>query len=222
LTKGPDLSPEVRTHIHALASDLPRVWNDPRTPARERKRMLRLLVQDVTLVRGHTIRVQVRWKGGATTSIEQPPPLGAPDLRRTPAAIVEQIRALATEQTDQQIARTLNARSLKTGTGWPFKRLTVRHVRSSHGIDGFAAHLRRAGWLTVAEIAGRLRVHPQTAKRFGREGVLRAVRADDRGTLLFEPLSDPPPRAHPGKRMRDRRRYSKLAPHVRKEVQYAD
>lgn len=220
--EGPDLSPEVREHIHALACDLPRVWNDPRTPARERKRMLRLLVEDVTLVRDTAIRIQLRWKGGATTSIEQPLPLSAPDLRRTPAAIIEQVRALATEQTDQQIAQTLNARGLRTGTGQPFRRLTVRYLRTTHGIEGLGAHLRRAGWLTVTEIATQLQVHPHTAKRFGREGVLRAARVDDKGDMLFEPPSGALPRAQPGKRFRDRRRYPQLVPHVRKGVQYAD
>jgi hypothetical protein len=220
--EGPDLNPEVREHIHALACDLPRVWKDPRTPARERKRMLRLLVEDVTLVRDRAIRIQLRWKGGATTSIEQPLPLGAPDLRRTPAAIIEEVRALATEQTDQQIARTLNARGLRTGTGQPFRRLTVRYLRATHGIEGPGQHLRRAGWLTVTEIATQLHIHRSTAKRFGCEGVLRAARVDDKGDMLFEPPSGALPRAHPGKRFRDRRRYPQLAPHVRKGVQYAD
>ena len=221
-TNGTDPTPEAREQIYALASDLPRVWNDPRTPARERKRMLRLLVEDVTLVRDTAIRIHIRWKGGADTSIEQPLPLSAPDLRRTPAAIVELVRALATEQTDQQIARTLNARGLRTGTGQPFRSGNVRYLRTTYGIESLSQHLRCAGWLTVTEIATQLQVHPQTAIRFGREGVLRAARVDDKGDMLFEPPTGPLPRAHPGKRMRDRRRYPQLAPHVRNEVQYAD
>jgi Recombinase zinc beta ribbon domain/Recombinase len=71
-----------RNRIHALASDLPRVWNDPRTPARDRKRMLRLVIEDVTLVKKQNIQIHVRWKAGATTSIERPLPLSAPDLVR--------------------------------------------------------------------------------------------------------------------------------------------
>jgi DNA invertase Pin-like site-specific DNA recombinase len=92
-----DLSAEARARIHALASDLPRVWRDPRTPMRERKRMLRLLIEDVTLRRDRTIQLQIRWKGGATTTLDRPVPLASPELRRTPPAIVEMIRALATE-----------------------------------------------------------------------------------------------------------------------------
>ncbi len=181
------LTEEDRDRIHALASDLPRVWNDPRTPARDRKRMLRLLIEDVTLVKNHKIQIHIRWKAGATTSLERPLPLSAPDLVRTPAEIVELIRALATEQTDAQIARTLNARWLRTGRKHSFTRLIVRHIRSKYGISSYVQHLRNQGWLTVPEMAVQMKVHSSTAKRFAREGVLRAVRADDSGLMLFEP-----------------------------------
>jgi hypothetical protein len=42
---------ETRQKILSLAAEFPRVWNDPKVPARERKRMLRLLIDDVTLVK---------------------------------------------------------------------------------------------------------------------------------------------------------------------------
>jgi hypothetical protein len=168
------LTEEDRDLIHAPASDLPRVWNDPNTPARDRKRMLRLLIEDVTLVKNHKIQIHIRWKAGATTSLERPLPLSAPDLVRTPAEIVELIRALATEQTDAQMARTLNARWLRTGRKHSFTRLIVRHIRSAYGIASYFQHLRSHGWLTVPEMAGQMKVHSSTAKRFAREGVLRA------------------------------------------------
>jgi hypothetical protein len=134
-----------RNRIHALASDLPRVWNDSRTPARDRKRVLRLLIEDVTLVKKQNIQIHVRWKAGATTSIERPLPLSAPDLVRTPADIVELVRALATEQTDAQTARTLNARCLRTGRKHSFTRLIVRHIRNAYGVPSCAQYLRSQG-----------------------------------------------------------------------------
>ncbi len=216
----PEPSVEERERIYALVTDLPRMWHDPHTSMRERKRMLRLLIEDVTLLRSHVLQIQIRWKGGATTSLERPLPLSAPDLKRTPAAIVETIRGLAAHKTDRQIAETLNARSLRSGTGQPFTRLRVRTVREAYGIPSLAQHLRDAGWLTPAEIAPILRVHYTTAKRFAREGVLRALRADDKGSLLFEPPRDALPRAHPGKRFRDRRQCPQCASHVSQELQY--
>ena len=46
---GQGLDERQRKRILALASDFPRLWNDPATPHRERKRMARLLIEDVTL-----------------------------------------------------------------------------------------------------------------------------------------------------------------------------
>ena len=79
-------------------------------------------LHQVTLVKDQKIQIHIRWKAGATTSIERPLPLSAPDLVRTPAEIVELIRALATEKTDAQIAQALNARCLRTS------RKTLLHV----------------------------------------------------------------------------------------------
>jgi DNA invertase Pin-like site-specific DNA recombinase len=214
------LTTEARARIHALVSDLPRVWRDPRTPMRERKRMLRLVIEDVTLRRDRTIQLHIRWRGGATTTVDRPLPLASPDLRRTPPAIVEMVRALATEQSDPQIASTLNGRSLRSGTGQPFTASRVRQLRHAYGIPTLAEHLDHTGWLTVTAIATQLGVHPATARRFAAAGVLRAVRANDRGLMLFEPPTGPLPRAHPGKRYRDRRQYPECAPHARKELQY--
>jgi hypothetical protein len=70
----------------------------------------------------------------------------------------------------------------------------VRHIRNAYGIPGLAEHLRKAGWLTAGEIATQLRLHSSTAKGWAREGLLRAVRADDKGLLLFEPPTGPLPR----------------------------
>ena len=213
-TQPSPVTAEMKERVMALVADLPRVWDDPRTPARDRKRMLRLLIEDVTLLRDDVIRISIRWRGGATREIECPLPLGAPDLRRTPAALVEQVRVLATEQTDGQIAETLDRRWLRTGCGLPFTSTRVRTLRESYDIDSYLQHLTAAGWLTALQMAEQLDVHLSTAKRFAQEGVLRAVRADDKGTILFEPPTGPLPVAHPGKRFRDRRRYPKLASHV--------
>ena len=59
------LRAEQREQIRALAADFPRVWNDPNLPHRERKRMARLLLEDVTLRKDEKIIAQIRFRGGA-------------------------------------------------------------------------------------------------------------------------------------------------------------
>lgn len=74
-----------KDRIASLASDFPALWADPRTPQGERKRMVRLLLADVTLARqGQRITAQVRFKAGQTTALEVPVGLVAYEARRTP------------------------------------------------------------------------------------------------------------------------------------------
>lgn len=216
--KDAELGAEAKGRIEALASDLPRVWRDPLTPPRERKRMLRLMVEDVTLTRSDIIRIQVRWKGGSTTSLERAIPNSAAFMYRTPPGVVEHVRIMAREQTDKQIARTLDGLSLHSGKGRPFIGDIVGCIRRAHNIPSYAAHLRGAGWLDAKEMAAKLEVHPQTAKSFARAGVLRAVRADDAGRLLFEPPAGLLPKAHPGKRLENRRQFCQCSSSSAREV----
>jgi hypothetical protein len=60
---------QQRQQILALAQDFPRLWKDPQTPQRERKRMVRLLLEDVTLLKGQELTLHVRFKGGATRTL---------------------------------------------------------------------------------------------------------------------------------------------------------
>ena len=47
-----------REQVLALATDFPRLWNDPSTPDRERKRMIRLLIEDITVRKGEQIQLE--------------------------------------------------------------------------------------------------------------------------------------------------------------------
>jgi hypothetical protein len=153
---------------------------------RDRKRMLRLLIDDVTLARNEElIHVHIRWKGGATTSLELPRPRSNFELVRTPAAVIDQIRVLATEQADDQIACTLNSHGYRSGAGNAFTGAGVKHLRFSYGIESYRQHLQRSGWLTLPEIARKIGVHPHTARRYARKGLLRTIRANAKH-LLFE------------------------------------
>ena len=217
-----EVSTQAREQILALASDLPRVWKDRRTPARDRKRMLRLLVEDVTLIRDRKmIHIAIRWKGGATTELDRPVPPVASERFRTPADIVEQIRALATEQTAKEIARTLNRRCLRSGRGNKFTCMSVKAIRRAYQIDSLYDHLRKQGWLTTKETAAQLEVHYQTAKNYAIAGVLEARRVNDKDEILFAPITGPLPKVQQGKPLRDRRRYPPCASKRKNEVQYA-
>src|SRR5438874_4532005 len=87
-----------------LVADFPRMWQDPATPQRERKRMVRLLLEDVTLLKADEVIAQLRFRGGAPQTLRLPLPLSAPELRKTRPAVVAEIDRLLDKYTDLEIA----------------------------------------------------------------------------------------------------------------------
>jgi DNA invertase Pin-like site-specific DNA recombinase len=129
------LSPQERQRILDLAEDLPALWHAPTTTPAERKQLLRLLVKDVTLTKeATTIRVALRWQTEVCTTVVVPRPPRSCDARRTPAAVVERLRVLAADHTDDQIADCLNAEGWKSGRGGAFTASKVQWVRYAHQI----------------------------------------------------------------------------------------
>jgi DNA invertase Pin-like site-specific DNA recombinase/G:T/U-mismatch repair DNA glycosylase len=123
------LDEEQRRRILALATDFPRLWQEPGTPDRERKRMVRLLLEDVTLVKGPSVTVHVRFRGGATRTLTLPLPLPAWALRKTSPEVVAEVDRLLDDYTEAQIARLLTERGFRSGTGQPIHATMVSRVR---------------------------------------------------------------------------------------------
>lgn len=176
-----------REAILALATDFPRLWQDPGTPDRERKRMVRLLLEDVTLLRGEAIKAYVRFKGGTSRTLTLPLPLAAWQLRQTPPAVVDVIDRLLDQYTDREIAAILNQQGLRSGKGGSFDRRRVLEVRLSYGLLNRFTRLRAAGMLTLQEMATRLGVCTATVKEWRRHGLLPAQAYSDKPEHLYEP-----------------------------------
>ncbi|MBU6423456.1 MAG: recombinase family protein [Chloroflexi bacterium] len=176
----------TRAQILALATDIPRLWRDERTPQRERKRLLRLIVEDVTLTRTERILVQVRFRGGATRTLELPLPLSAAQLRKIDPAVVGEIDRLIDEHTDGEIAELLNARGLRPGVAERFSLTIVGAMRREYHLEDRFARLRRRGMLTLGEICGVLGADPGTVKIWAREGHIPSQVYNDKGQRLFE------------------------------------
>lgn len=191
-----------RQEILRLATDVPRLWRDPRTPDREKKRMAQFLIEDVTLIRDHRITAHVRFKGGATRTLSLPLPRSAPDLRRTDAGIVERIDQLLTHHTEAEVVELLNAEGYRTGTGRHFTRARLCDLRVRHNLKNRYARLRDRGLWTLGEMADHLRVTASTVQRWYAAGLLTAHSCGShRSQRLYEPPGLNAPRPQPGKKL---------------------
>jgi DNA invertase Pin-like site-specific DNA recombinase len=180
------LSDQQRATVMALAKDFPRLWNDPHTPQRERKRMARLLIADVTLLKSSNLRAQLRFKGGATHTLTLPLAKSAWMLRQTPETVVKEIDRLLDDHTQGEIADLLNDKGMTSGEGKRFNLTMVARIRSNYGLQTRYSRLRARGMLTLREIATRLDISTATAKIWRRAGLLRSHRCNDKGEALFE------------------------------------
>ena len=185
------LDEQHKARVRALAADFPKLWTDPATPPRERKRVARLLIEDVTLDRTDQIHLHVRLRGGQTISLTTAIPLRAWQARQSHPDTIKLLDQLLDTHTDAETAEQLNHAGHTSGTGKPFTAAIVLHLRRNHDLPSHSERLRAHGLLTVGEIAERLDIHTSTIKAWQRAGLLTAHKANDKNMLLYEP---PPPR----------------------------
>ena len=210
------LDTNAHTAVLDLATDLPQLWRDPTTPARERKRLARLLIEDVTLLRSDQLTAHVRFRGGATRTLQLPLPGRAWQLRQTKPEVVAIINELLNEHTDAQIAGILNERGFRSGLGLQFHSHIVGEVRRNYRLGTRFDRLRAAGFLNKYEMARLLKISVGTLKTWRRSGLITATAYDDKGSVLYQPPTGPIPRR--GAHKFHPRRLSENRPERRNEV----
>ncbi len=188
------LDEKQRARVRALACDLPALWNNPATPMRERKRLMRLLVTDVTLVRtDQHITAHVRLSGGAAHTLEIPRPLTAWEAHTTAAVTIALIDELLDDHPYDEVVNILNERGITGGWGKPFSVPSLAQLCRLRGIPNHRERLRAAGMLTLEEIAAEFGVTPQTIKTWQRRGDITGRRTDGRRECLYHPDQRRPP-----------------------------
>jgi len=170
-------TPEQKAKVLALARDLPRLWNAPSTRAKDRKRMLRLLIKDITVEKPtdqKQLLVHIRWQGGAYTDLAVSLPLNFADRVRYSATLVEQVRELARSLPDAQIVAQLNQEGQLSALGKPFTVSMIKWIRYRYQIP--AAKLIRPEELTVQQVAERFAVSSNVVYYWIERGVIQARR----------------------------------------------
>jgi len=195
------LADEQRSAILALAEDLPRLWKDPEIEDRDRKRMIRLLIEDVTMIRGDQISLHLRFRGGACKSVTLPNPLRAWEIGVTDAEVVTRIDHLLNTMTFGAIAATLNSEGYKPGRGKRFTARYIARIQRQYSLRSRFDRLQALGMLTLEEMATALCVNPKTVKIWAAHGLLTSYAYTDKPEYLYKPAGSEGPRKAQGRKL---------------------
>jgi DNA invertase Pin-like site-specific DNA recombinase len=181
------LSIDEKRSLLELAKDFPKLWNAPSTEPKDKKQILRILIDDITVERPHqskTAILHVRWKGGACEDITVTFPPKRSEQIRYPQEVIEQVRALAKTQSDKQIAETLNQQEQLSATGKPFTRSMIQWIRYKHKIP--APEFKRPHELSVNEVAQRFQVSLHVVYYWIEQKIVSARQLRKKGPYFIE------------------------------------
>ncbi len=172
------ITAEQRQTLLSLGSDVERVWSAAMTTDRDRKELLRTLLEEAMInvhrdeQRGH---LTLRCRGGLISDIDVALPPPPPPPTRTDEETVELLRRLAAHYPDAVIAGILNRQGRRTATGLRFTANRVVSLRTYWNIPCFepSSPQPAAGELvTVHEAAKLLDIAPSTLHRWLNDGFI--------------------------------------------------
>jgi DNA invertase Pin-like site-specific DNA recombinase len=171
--------PPDRARLLQLAEAFPRVWTDAATDIRLKKRIVRLLIEEIVVSPMDSptpqLALVIHWNGGKHTRLVIRRNRKGQHRYITTRAIVDVVRELARAQPDQHIARVLNRLGYRTGAGHAWTQSRVASLRRHHQIPTFDRRVDRQALLTMADAATRLGISPTTVRRLITRGLLPAT-----------------------------------------------
>ena len=189
----PDPDPE---RLASLGRDLSKLWEADGTTARDRKRLLSCLVDEVILGidrEAGKISVHIQWKGGRTDEHCMPILTGRREVKRDDADTVDLLRRLAAFYPDGEIARILNRQKRVTARGLRYTGSRVAALRGRHGIPVCPPREADASGvpaMSVSEAAAELGVTGTTLYRWIRKGLVPSIQPDVSGAPVRVRLTD--------------------------------
>jgi len=171
------LGPEEKDRLRALGSDLQKVWTAPTTTDRDRKELLRALLEEVMVTVDrpqHRAHLTLRWRGGALTELDLCLPRSQPRGIRTNEDTLSLLHRLAALYPDDVIAGILNRQGRKSATGERFTANQVGGLRRYRQIPRFQPPTEPpAGELVpIRKAAQILGIYPSTVHRWLSDGFI--------------------------------------------------
>ena len=192
----------IRQRLVVMTTDFKKLWNDPCTANRERKRLLAYIIEEATLIkllREGITNIHVRFKGGKTETLTTLNPKSSAQQIKTPTTIVELVNKLLDDHIYPEIADILNQQGLRPGgsarpgrSSTRFTALRVAYLVHRYALRSRYERLRDRGMLTAAEAAARLCIHEATVIRWAEYGLITRHAYNAHAYLYEMPDSNQP------------------------------
>lgn len=168
-----------RANLLALGRDLKRVWEAPSTTVRERKQLLRSLLEEVSITvlrEQYQAHLKLRWRGGQLSECEVNLPRSRPATVRTDEDTLALVRRLAAHYPDTVIAGILNKQGRSTAYGLRFDANHVGNLRRHWNIPRFEppAQPPEGELLSIKQAAKALGMNTSTIHRWVNDGFIAA------------------------------------------------
>jgi excisionase family DNA binding protein len=167
---------EDRERLLALGRDLTRAWDSGGASVETRKKIVRLLIAEIVVdVVGDKLTLVIHWQGGDHTRLSAKRNNVGQNRWATDADVVDLVRILARQMSDESIAAVLNRSGKATGRGNSWTRSRVCTLRHAQEIAPYREGERsERGEVTINEAAAALAVSSSTIRRMISDGILPA------------------------------------------------
>jgi len=171
------LSVQERESLLALGKDPQRLWYAPGLTVRDRKQLLRTLLEEVTVTvhrEQYRAQLKLRWRGGMLTECDVALPRSRPATIRTDEDTIDLVRRLAQHYPDATIAGILNAQGRLSAQGLRFNQNLVGNLRRHWKIPCFVPLAERpeGELLSIRQAARVLGTAPSTPHRWLNDGFI--------------------------------------------------
>ena len=180
---------EMEEQVESLVERFDRVWDSVSVKWEDKKRIIRYLIEDVTLTKHEeTTLVQIRFKGGSTTEKEVPNVLPNYRLWTTPDEVLLFLKEHGTDYTYGELAERLNALGYRRGKGKDFDGKGVAYVMREYKLPTKKDKYMCMGYVTTKKMAETMGIDPSNLRQRVHSGKYKGevVRVTD-GDFMFKP-----------------------------------
>jgi len=183
-----EVTKTVKSDIMKIANDFAKIWSSANVSFKDKKRMIRLLIEDVTVKNNDKkVIASIRFRAGTckTLFIERKLPIC--EVRKTRKDIIRQVDELTENYIPSEIADILNRKGYRAWNGNMFNLRTINRIIRTYGIKRRRKRLRDKGCLSLKEKMLETNLSQAQIMQMRNEGKITFYRITDRDEYLYEP-----------------------------------